>query len=700
MSIAGSKASILESPIELLGPLDSMRRASHSPVDALLLASLEASSQCIVVLEAVRDASGKIVDFYWVYTNASTERAIGMDRSVLNGSRLKTTMPGIVDEGLFDAFAKVVETVTPLHKEHHYTRDGLDRWFDIWAIKVGETVCVTFTDIGSPHETDRFARAIVSALPYHIAILDDKGYILAVNEAWRIFGLENGVESAHTDVGGNYLHCCDKVLGLTQPDAIAMARGIREVIDGVVSEFQLEYPCHSPTQQRWFLARVNRFLAAHPVRVVVSHENITQRKAVETQLQLTKTAAEQASLAKSQFLANMSHEIRTPMTAILGYAGMLERMWAKGEGREQCSEMFGIIRRNADQLLAVINDVLDVAQIESGQMAVESVSTPVLDIIAQAVDGQRPAALAKGLMIQFTYETPVPVRILSDPHRLRQILDYILTNAIKFTPAGDIKVRLAMVDAPDGARSLAIKIVDTGISISPEDQLKLFQIFQQADSSHTRKYGGIGLGLRISKRLAQLLSGDILVESSLGSGSTFTLILPVSNDPTIPMVTGPSSEKIDAAPACAAVQETKGGPLDGTRILVVEDNIDNQRLFASILRADGAQVDVASDGQNAVSLLTTGASSDVKLVDHVPYHLILMDLQMPVLNGYEATQKLRALGLATPVLAVSAHAQRDDRAQCVTAGFDDYVSKPIDPEAFLGLCAQWVGVGLSRQSFG
>ncbi|HLK10184.1 MAG TPA: ATP-binding protein [Candidatus Binatia bacterium] len=377
-------------------------------------------------------------------------------------------------------------------------------------------------------------------------------------------------------------------------------------------------------------------------------------------------AALEAARAKSAFLANMSHEIRTPMTAILGYAELLSDPEASAHDREAYVET---IRLNGEHLLRLVNDILDLSRIEAGRLPVERVDCSPAQLVAEVVSSMRVRADSKKLRLQLGYAGPIPERIQADPTRLRQILMNLVGNAIKFTEQGGVQVTVSLAPAADGMRAtLCFAVADTGIGITPEQRERLFVPFGQADPSTTRRFGGSGLGLVISKRLANMLGGDIAVESTPGAGSTFTLGIDVGSLEGVRLVR--PVERAVRAPARRAAWGEEA-PLGG-RILLAEDAPDNRRLLALYLKRAGAMVETAENGL-AVCELALGAAAA-----GVPFDVILMDMQMPELDGYDATARLRQAGYRGTIIALTAHAMDGDRTRCLAAGCDDYVAKPVD----------------------
>ncbi len=384
-----------------------------------------------------------------------------------------------------------------------------------------------------------------------------------------------------------------------------------------------------------------------------------------------KIAAEAASTAKSEFLANMSHEIRTPMTAILGFAELLRENSRERGAPEECRQAAETIKRNGDSLLRIINDILDLSKIEAGRMTCEQIACSVCEVIAEAMSMARARAEAKGLPLEVEFAGPIPETIRTDPTRLRQILVNVLANAVKFTEVGSVRL-IARVDDEADQPQLHFDVVDTGVGMSAEQAARLFQPFTQADSSTTRRFGGTGLGLTISKRLAGLLGGDVsVVESHPGRGSRVRVTIGTGPLAGVRMIDHPTSEAVPVVEDKAAPASPAAPPLEA-RILLAEDGPDNQRLLAFMLEKEGAEVTVVQDGKLAVS-----AALDARDKGY-PFDVILMDMQMPIMDGYEATRELRRRGYAGPVIAITAHAMATDREKCLAAGCNNYAAKPIN----------------------
>jgi PAS domain S-box-containing protein len=381
----------------------------------------------------------------------------------------------------------------------------------------------------------------------------------------------------------------------------------------------------------------------------------------------------QATRMKSDFLANMSHEIRTPMTAILGFTDIL--IEGDGVSTEERERALGAVKRNGNHLLAIINDILDLSKIEAGRLEIEHVPFSVAEAVADVCALMRVRADDKGLQVAIEYSSPVPESIVGDPTRVRQILVNLVGNAIKFTDSGVVRIVVCLAEKGE-APKMRFEVIDNGIGMTAEQMSRLFQPFSQADSSTTRKYGGTGLGLAICRRLAELMGGGITAASAPGRGSTFRVTLPVGAVEGARMLDRPPAED-DSQHGVERPLAEEARPLQGARLLLAEDGPDNQRLIALLLRKAGAEVQIVENGQLAMDRALAEAA------EGTAFDIILMDMQMPVLDGYSATRALRRAGYDLPIIALTAHAMSTDRAKCLEAGCDDFASKPIDREKLI-----------------
>jgi signal transduction histidine kinase/ActR/RegA family two-component response regulator len=386
--------------------------------------------------------------------------------------------------------------------------------------------------------------------------------------------------------------------------------------------------------------------------------DVTARKAAEGALEQARREADAASAAKSNFLANMSHEIRTPMTAIMGFSDLLAD---PGRSDAERAEWVAVIRRNSRHLLALINDILDLSKIEAGRMTLETVGCDVAQIVGEVATLMRPRAAAKGILLNVDLRPPLPACVRGDPLRLRQVLVNLVGNAIKFTQAGEVALAVSCVQA--AARpELRIEVRDTGVGMTSKQLSKLFRPFTQADDTTTRKFGGTGLGLSISSRLVTLMGGTIAVESEPGLGSTFHVRVPVSEAGSTP------ASSSSARTVAALSGDASASVPAGARVLLVEDSPGMQRLLQMLLRRAGLDVALAVNGRVAIERATAER-----------FDLVLMDMQMPEVDGYCATAELRRRGMTVPIVALTAHAMGGDREKCLAAGCTDYLTKPIDP---------------------
>ena len=405
---------------------------------------------------------------------------------------------------------------------------------------------------------------------------------------------------------------------------------------------------------------------AQQARAKIEQVNQQLEASVQRANRLADKAAA-ANQAKSEFLANMSHEIRTPMTAILGFTDVLFEHGDLTKAPAERIEAIETIKRNGKHLLNIINDILDLSKIEAGQMSAERVACSPFEMVDDIHSLMRLRAEGRGIALKTDHVLPLPATIQTDPTRLRQILVNLVGNGIKFTEAGSVTIRVSFEQ--DTEFRLRFDVIDTGIGISRDQVVDIFEPFVQADGTTTRKFGGTGLGLTICKRLADVLGGDITVTSEPGRGSTFSLAIPVGPLEGVEMRTSFRSDGPSAPP------DKRRRATDFTlacRILLAEDGEDNQRLVSYVLKKAGAEVTVKEDGK---------AVADAALEAHDeghPFDVILMDIQMPVMDGYEATGLLRAKGYTGPIIALTAHAMASDREKCIQAGCDDYVAKPID----------------------
>lgn len=408
-------------------------------------------------------------------------------------------------------------------------------------------------------------------------------------------------------------------------------------------------------------------------------ERTAELSRANSHLQDAVAETEAANRAKSAFLANMSHEIRTPMTAIQGFADLLID---PNHSADERWDYLNTIRTNSQHLLAIINDILDLSKIEAGKMTVERIPCSPSQLMAEVTSLMRARARSKNLALDVEYANPIPESIQTDPTRLRQIVINLIGNAIKFTEHGGVRLVLGMSDAEGTNPQLSVQVIDTGLGMTVDQTNRIFQAFTQADETMARRFGGTGLGLTISKRFAEMLGGEITVESELNKGSKFKVTVETGSLQGVRMLDS-RSITIKPMPHESAKQPALPVASFACRVLLVEDGADNQRLISFVLKKAGVDVTLADNGQIGL---------EKALANHeagTPFDVILMDMQMPVLDGYSATARLRAEGYTRPIIALTAHSMSHDRDKCLTSGCDDYAAKPIDRRELLQKVLDW-----------
>jgi signal transduction histidine kinase/CheY-like chemotaxis protein/HPt (histidine-containing phosphotransfer) domain-containing protein len=407
-------------------------------------------------------------------------------------------------------------------------------------------------------------------------------------------------------------------------------------------------------------------------RTAALEAEIAQRERTQVELVRARDSAEAANRAKSQFLANMSHEIRTPLNAVLGFTDLLLRGADDGDEAER-QDYLETIQTSGKHLLSLINDILDLAKVESGCLEMEQIRCAPHEIICEVISVLRVRAQEHDLTLDCHWPDGVPETIQTDPARLRQLLMNLIGNALKFTKQGGVDVVAAIAHTEPDAQ-LMLQVIDTGIGIPPDKLEQVFDPFVQADNSVTREYGGTGLGLAICRRITEALGGTLTVESAVGRGSTFTATINVGSLESVAMLAAPPS---DGLRSHTSEQNHAPAKLPSAQILVVEDGETNRKLINLVLQRAGAHVTSAENGKVGVALAT-----------ETTFDLILMDMQMPVMDGYAATAQLRKQGLTVPIIALTAHAMKGDDQKCKAAGCSSYLAKPIDADQLLQTVAE------------
>ena len=486
-----------------------------------------------------------------------------------------------------------------------------------------------------------------------------------------------------------YGHCFERWSELVHPDDLPGALDtVEKYTNGETDTYKSEFRMRTADGRwKWILdvgKATERDTAGRGTRFVGVQLDIDDTKRLQEEILVAKEKAEEATKAKSDFLANMSHEIRTPMNAIIG----MSHLALKTDLTPKQQDYIGKVQSSSNALLGIISDILDFSKIEAGKLDMESIPFHLEDVFDNLANLVGLKAKEKGLKFLFDVHNEVPTGLIGDPLRLGQILVNLGNNAVKFTEKGQIVVGVSPVAVTDEKADLQFSVQDSGIGLTEEQRGKLFQAFSQADTSTTRKYGGTGLGLTISKKLSEMMDGKIWVESEPGVGSSFIFTA----------VFGRHSEKREALSATKGdVQGLEN--IRGARILLAEDNEINQQVAREILEQAALVVEIANNGLEAVEMAQKNQ-----------YDVILMDIQMPEMNGFEATQEIRNLKLETrdtegktsniqlpasslPIIAMTAHAMAGDREKSIEGGMNDHVVKPIDPDQLFSALVKWIEPG-------
>lgn len=449
-----------------------------------------------------------------------------------------------------------------------------------------------------------------------------------------------------------------------------LEKGITKVGEGKLEPIQVSRTGDEIESLGESFNRMIRALAASQEQIRQHQEQLEDRIQARTaELEKAMQGALVASQTKSEFLANMSHELRTPMNGLLGMLDLVLDGPVDGEDRENIE----IAQRCAYSLLGLLNDILDLSKIEAGRMQLERVPFQLSAVIEECLRPQSAKAQQKGVALHFACSSGEYLTVAGDPLRMRQIVTNLVSNAIKFTEKGWVRVTQTATQRPDGKALVSIEVEDTGAGIPSNKLALIFDKFTQADSSITRKYGGTGLGLAITRKLAELHGGTIRVESEVGKGSKFIVEVPFD------VIQSEAPAKA-AAPVQAPTAASQTGK---SHLLLVEDNQVNQRVVLAMLRKKGYSIDVANNGQEALEILEHCAK---------PYDLILMDVQMPILDGLETTRAIRRDGrwVALPIVAMTAHAMTGDKERCLKAGMDAYLSKPLQAVTLISTIEQYL----------
>lgn len=518
-------------------------------------------------------------------------------------------------------------------------------------------------------QTVRMEQAIVDALPFALAVLDADGVIKSVNKAWIAFAQSNEADPQTTaGVGLNYLEICARTNSL---QTLELVDAIRKVISGELDTYQTEYPCHSPVEKRWFI------LQAAPLEprgsgAVLSHIPITERVKTEQALELSEknlrtahTRAMQSEQRMATFLAQMSHEIRTPLNGIIGLIEILQ----ESIRTEEQSITLTHLDELAEHLLGVVNDILDLSALHAEKLVLKNRSFDPRILVNGVYEMFKPAAEEKGLAFYISTPESLPALLSGDVRRLRQILINLVSNAIKCTNEGSVHIQSSATASNNNRISFALQVVDTGMGIPVKAQSELFKRYKQIPDINGQYINGTGLGLAITKQLTEAMGGSITFESEVGTGTTFTVKIPLSlADPiesSIPYSIQSGAFEISQTSLCDAP------PTTAEKILVVDDNAINQKILSHTLKKLGWKVLIANNGLEALTVLE----------EEYPF-AVFMDCQMPHMNGFDATIAIRekeSLEGRTriPIIAVTADPSEETNQRCMQSGMDTALLKPF-----------------------
>ena len=625
------------------------------------------------------NADGKIID-----CNRALSRILGYDES-----------SDLIGQGAGDFFIEPGERQRSLmqirmlgelanYEVRVKRKDGSKLWVLGNAVLLEDGIIqCTLTDItelvlireAAAKETHKL-RTMIEGMDEGIAVVDEKGVVTEANQ-W--IAEKTGMTHEQL-VGSNVFELFEES---ASADIEAAEEGFRTggnkeklAIEREIFELRVSLriqPIFRHSKYRGMVIHIVDITDIVQARLNVEEANRQLEEAIEKS-NLLAIEAHFASQAKGEFLANMSHEIRTPLNGIIGMSNLLRDT----KLTDKQGEFLRILRGSAEALLTVINDILDFSKIEAGRLEIVPVPMDLRHLASNAVEMLTNQARDKGLELRLEYDDATDSRFIGDASRVRQVLLNLLSNAIKFTESGYVEVRVRAMKSNDSDTVVAISVEDTGIGIEENHLDIIFDQFSQADASTTRKFGGTGLGLAISRQLARMMGGDLSVESEVGKGSTFTLTLPLEIDSS-------PTDAEEPHPIELVVTDGNGNALPdnlaGLRILLVEDNPANQKAAVWMLERLGCHVEIADNGRLGYEMATAG-----------DYHLVLMDMQMPEMDGIQATDAIRKAeetGSHIPIIAMTANVLDGDRQRCMEAGMDDYVSKPVEKADLLRVIGRW-----------
>jgi PAS domain S-box-containing protein len=516
---------------------------------------------------------------------------------------------------------------------------------------------------------------VFNSAPVGVIVIDENEIITRVNEAALDF-LNSSEEQSIGKRFGDAFFCQESFSAQqgcrysTKCENCEMKRATNFALKSDIAttniEFSKSFIVNKKARELWLKMSITPMINGNKRTAVIVLMDITERKVVESSLKSAKEAAEIANKTKSEFLANMSHEIRTPINGIVG---MVDLTLATELSNEQ-KENLMIVKSCANSLVKVINDILDFSKLEARKLVIENINFDIKSLIEETMKAHYPSAIKKGIELNYTFSLAIPKYVIGDPSRLQQILNNLISNAIKFTERGEVWVKVKEIKNQDNELELQFSVEDTGIGISEDNIGMLFKSFSQLDGSITRRFGGTGLGLEISKQLSEIMGGRLWVESKSGIGSKFCLILK--------FVIG---TKVEIPPKEIVQLKNIDRPYN---ILLAEDDKVNQLVITRILKERGYLVDTAVNGLQAVEMCLKNS-----------YDAILMDIQMPVMDGIEATKRIKERDKCIPIIAITAYALKGDREKFLAHGMDEYISKPIKIEELYSIIEK----GLSSNKY-
>jgi signal transduction histidine kinase/PAS domain-containing protein len=675
------------------------KRAKELHENKTLLASvLDCSLSGIMAFKSIRNAEGAIIDFEWQLVNAAAEQMISYSQIEILGKRMLEEMPGNRVEGLFDLYVQVVETGIPLNHEHFYEHEKVKTWFQTVAIKRLDGFVVTFSNINERKLAVEELIIATKELPFQnkekekraaeliiankeLAFQDDEkekraAELIIANKELAFQNDEKEKRAAELIIANKELHFQNDEKEKRAAELIIANKELafqndekeKRAAELIIANKELHFQNDEKEKRAAELIIANKELAfqndekeKRAAELIIANKELAfqndekEKRAVE--LIIAKEKAEESDKLKSAFLANMSHEIRTPMNGILGFSDLLKLPGLTGL---QQQEYISIIEKSGNRMLNIINDIVDISKIEAGLMIVNNKDSNINKKIEFIYIFFKPQVEEKGM--QFFFKNALPTKeatISTDSEKVYSILTNLVKNAIKYSKEGTIEFGYIKKD-----ETLEFYVKDTGIGIPKDRQSAIFERFVQADITDKMARQGAGLGLSISKAYVEMLGGSIWVESEEGIGSTFYFTLPYNAEPLEKNVVGK-----------VVLAQDEGNQIKNLKILIAEDDDTSDILITINIDKFGKEILKARNGFEAVEVCRNNPDTD----------LILMDIQMPVMNGHEATRQIRKFNKDVVIIAQTAFGLSGDREKAIAAGCDDYISKPINRTELLEL---------------